>query len=337
MRVWIMLLLAVAHAPYQVALPGYSYAFPRDHFAHPAFRTEWWYYTGNVWTKEGRRFGFELVFFRQGARSTGPQNASAWAIDDVYLAHAALTDVRGQHFWSHERWNRQGPGIAGIEAEQMRVWNGNWSAEWRGNVQTLRAITPDFRFQLEATAETAPVIHGIQGVSQKSEGVGRASHYVSLPRLATRGRIQIGSETFDVSGTAWMDHEWFTQQLAPEQVGWDWFSIQLQDKTEIMLFELRRKDGSVDNHSAGTWITPEGVTTHLRASDFQLKPVAWWNKYPIEWEITVPGRNLHLRSKAVLPNQALARYWEGAVDYTGSTPGVGYLEMTGYQQPFKFD
>ncbi len=325
-----------AEAPYQAALPGYRYQFPRDHFAHPAYRTEWWYYTGNVWTADGRRFGFELVFFRQGERTSGPPNPSVWALHDVYLAHAALTDVRGQHFWFHERLNRAGPGIAGVSEDQARTWNGNWSAQWHGNAQTLQAITPEFRFDLRAVAATPPVIHGLHGISQKAEGAGHASHYVSLPRLVTTGVITVGRETFQVSGAAWMDHEWFTEQLAPEQIGWDWFSVQLEDKTELMLFELRRKDGSIDPNSAGTFIGADGVSTHLRASEFTLKPVEWWNKYPVAWEIAVPSRNLHLHCKAVMRNQELSSYWEGAVDYSGSAKGAGYLEMTGYKKPFRF-
>jgi predicted secreted hydrolase len=330
-------LFSMGDTAYQPALPGYHYQFPKDHFAHPGFRTEWWYYTGNVWAKDGRRFGFEVVFFRQGERASGPQNPSVWAVHDVYLAHVALTDVRGKHFWFHERLNRAGPGIAGIREDQKRVWNGNWSAQWRDGVQSLQAVTPEFRLDLQLKSQTPPVIHGVNGVSQKAEGAGHASHYVSLPLLSTSGKVIMGHDTLEVAGTAWMDHEWFTEQLAANQVGWDWFSVQLADRSELMLFELRRRDGSLDPNSSGTFIASNGEPTHLRAADFTLKPVAWWGKYPVEWQIAVPSRKLVLRCSAVLKNQELSEYWEGAVDYSGTQKGVGYLEMTGYKKPVNFD
>ena len=317
---------------YRVAEPGYHIEFPRDHFSHPDFRTEWWYYTGNLHDATGRRFGFELVFFRQGQPGAG-DNRSAWAVHDVYLAHLALTDAGGKRFRYRERLNRQGPGIAGVSQERGRIWNGNWGVDWHGETQVLRAVAPDFALELTAVSTTPPVLHGEKGLSRKGDGPGRASYYVSLPRLRTSGKIRVEGKTFSVEGTAWMDHEWFTQQLAPGQTGWDWFSVQLDDGTDLMLFELRRKDGGIDGHSSGSWIAADGRTTHLGQSDFTLKPTAWWHKYPIAWDIAVPSRGLVLHCTAVLPDQELAQYWEGAVDYTGTQKGVGYLEMTGYTRP----
>ena len=320
---------------YRTAEPGYRFEFPRDHFSHPEFRTEWWYYTGNLHDAQGRRFGFEMVFFRQGEPAPG-DNRSAWAVNDVYLAHLALTDAAGRRFRYQQRLNRQGPGIAGVSQERGRIWNGNWSVDWHGDTQLLRAVAPEFRFELRAVAATPPVLHGDHGLSRKADGPGRASYYVSLPRLVTTGQLTVGSKTFTVEGTAWMDHEWFTQQLSPEQAGWDWFSAQLDDGTELMLFELRRKDGRIDPHSSGTFIARDGTAHHLGQGDFNLKPTAWWHKYPIEWDVEVPARNLRLHCKAVLPDQELPQYWEGAVDYTGTRKGVGYLEMTGYTRPVEF-
>src|ERR1019366_8929218 len=189
---------------YREALPGYRYQFPRDHFEHQDFRTEWWYYTGNVTTAGGERFGFELVFFREGERHAS-DTRSAWAVQDLYLAHAADTDAHGKRFWYEERLNRQGPGVAGASFERRRIWNGNWSSEWTGENQTLDAVTEHFRFHLQLTPEKPFVIQGENGVSQKAEGKGRASHYVSFPRLQVSGTINSSR----VSGTAWMDHEWF--------------------------------------------------------------------------------------------------------------------------------
>lgn len=316
------------------ALPGYRYQFPRDHFEHEEFRTEWWYYTGNVTDAAGKRFGFELVFFRQGEQQS-VENPSAWAIRDVYLAHAALTDAAGRKFHYEERLNRAGPGIAGASFEKRRVWNGNWSVQWTGESQTLDAITEEFRFHLRLDPEKPFVIQGENGVSQKAEGKGRASHYVSFPRLRAAGRINGAN----VTGQAWMDHEWFTHQLAENQAGWDWFSVQLENHTELMLFELRRKDGTLDPYSSGTFIDAAGKAHHLRREDFSLQPLARWGKYPIEWRITVPSRGIDLTCRAVLHDQELKTrgggptYWEGAVDYTGSHRGSGYLEMTGYDRP----
>ncbi|MGH9657009.1 MAG: lipocalin-like domain-containing protein, partial [Bryobacteraceae bacterium] len=214
---------------YRTAEPGYRYRFPEDHFAHPDFRTEWWYYTGNVWDTGRRRFGFELVFFRQARRRGPSENRSAWRADDLYLAHLALTDVAGKRHLSHRRLNRAGPGLAGASREEGRIWNGNWSAEWSGESQILQAVASDFRLDLRLEPSKPVLVHGQRGVSQKAAGAGRASHYVSFTRLAASGQISTGGARHAVRGTAWMDHEWFTHQLDSEQVGWDWFSVQLDD------------------------------------------------------------------------------------------------------------
>jgi predicted secreted hydrolase len=334
--------------PYREALPGYKYQFPRDHFEHQDFRTEWWYYTGNVTTAGGERFGFELVFFREGERTagdgkTGKTTRPAWAVEDLYLAHAALTDAKGKRFRYEERLNRAGPGVAGASFDRRRIWNGNWSAQWtsvdrESQNQTLDAVTEHFRFHLQLTPETPFVIQGENGVSQKAEGAGRASHYVSFPRLGVSGTI----DSRQVSGTAWMDHEWFTEQLAPDQVGWDWFSVQLDNHTELMLFELRSNNGSIDSYSSGTFIDARGVPRHLKREEFTLQPLSYWHKYPVSWRLRAPSLNIDLTSRAVLPDQELrlkqggSAYWEGAVDYSGTQQGVGYLEMTGYEGAVRF-
>jgi predicted secreted hydrolase len=318
------------------AVPGYRYQFPRDHFEHEDFRTEWWYYTGNVFDAAGKRYGFELVFFRQGRLLKGPRTAassSVWDVRDLYLAHAALTDPAGKHFWYEERLNRQGPGIAGASYKDSRVWNGNWSVVWSGETQTVEAVAEHFRFHLRLEPDKPFIIEGENGLSQKAEGRGRASYYVSFPLLKVSGTVNASG----VTGRAWMDHEWFTEQLDPAQAGWDWFSVQLDNRTELMLFELRRKDGSIDPWSSGTYIDAEGKSHHLRREDFTLQPLTKWDKYPVEWRIQVPSLHIDLVSKALLPDQELRSpaggpvYWEGAVDYTGSQTGVGYLEMTGHK------
>ena len=323
-------------------MPGYQYQFPRDHFSHTDFRTEWWYYTGNVSARDGHRYGFELVFFRQGQQDRPQEaNPSAWRIDDLYLAHMAVTDIDAGRFHYFERLNRAGPGIAGIAFDQGRIWNGNWQVRWdkTSDTQSLTATADGVNFELRLVPAKRPVIHGENGISQKSEGEGRASYYVSFPRLSVEGLLN----GVEVNGSAWMDHEWFTQQLADNQQGWDWFSVQLENGSELMLFELRRTDGSIDPYSSGTYIAKDGRTSHLKRADFTLEPVDYWTspktgaRYPVKWRIAVPSLGVRLECNAALRQQELVpeqekgpAYWEGAVTYSGSSRGVGYLEMTGY-------
>lgn len=342
----LILFAAAASAQYRQALPGYHFEFPRDHFNHPDFRTEWWYYTGNVHSSGGRRLGFELVFFRQAQHRGPSDDSSAWRIDDLYLAHLALTDITGKRFHYYKRLNRAGPGIAGVSFDQGRIWNGNWESKWDKNtgLQTLSAVADDLRLMLQLTPRKPPIINGENSVSQKAEGLGKASYYVSFPLLAVEGTLNGAS----VTGSAWMDHEWFTHQLETAQVGWDWFSVQLENHTELMLFQIRHTDGSIDPYSAGTYIDASGRATHLKRSDFQLQPLEFWTspathaRYPIRWRITIPSLKVELECAAALPDQELGAedaaspaYWEGAVTYTGSASGVGYLEMTGYAKPMR--
>jgi predicted secreted hydrolase len=340
-------------AQYRTALPGYRYEFPRDHFSHSDFQTEWWYYTGNLKSVEGQGFGFELTFFRQ-AVSRDPANTGAWDVKDLYLAHLALSDLGGGKFFHEERINRAGPGLAGASEAGGRIWNGNWQILWSGDEQKLQAI--DERFQLHLTLRSGkpPVIHGENGVSQKAEGPGRASHYISFTRLKTSGSIELEGKKFDVDGTSWMDHEFFTHQLAPEQTGWDWLSLQFVDNTELMLFHIRRKDGSIDPYSAGTYVEAQGRTMHLRGDDFALQPLEerWKSPvtgavYPVHWKIAIPKLGIELEARTPLKSQELTgttklapNYWEGAIVVSGkrntqAIAGVGYLEMTGYDGPVR--
>jgi predicted secreted hydrolase len=336
---------------YKVALPGYHYQFPRDHFSHPDYRTEWWYYTGNVRARDGHRYGFELVFFREGqdrnAAGNPSGNSSAWRIDDLYLAHLALTDIDAGSFKYFKRLNRAGPGIAGVSFDEGRIWNGNWQARWdkASDAQSLTVIAEGVNFSLRLTPGKPPAINGENGVSQKAAGAGKASYYVSFPRLAVAGRLN----GVEVSGSAWMDHEWFTQQLDASEQGWDWFSVQLENGDDLMLFDLRRADGSIDPYSSGTFIPKDGRATHLKRGDFELQPLEHWTspktgaKYPVKWRISIPARGVALECTAAVRGQELVAeddvgttYWEGAVTYSGSSAGVGYLEMTGYAGKVKF-
>ncbi len=346
-----LLLLAAVADPYRLALPGYKFEFPRDHFSHPEFRTEWWYYTGNLRTPEGRRFGFELTFFRHAIRPNLPANANVWDMRDVWPAHLALSDLDGGRFFSQERLTRTGPGLAGVDATKGRVWNGNWSAQWTSATdQQLRGIADNFSFTLNVHSAKPPVVQGINGVSQKSEGTGRASHYVSLTRLETKGTVTLDGKTYNVEGLSWMDHEFFTHSLEANQTGWDWFSLQFTDGSELMLYRLRRKDGTTEPFSSGTYVDPQGRTRHLQLSDYQLIPGETWTSpntkatYPVEWTVRVPSLGIDLQVGTRLKQQELVgkggklpNYWEGAVEVSGTHTGAGYLEMTGYAGAVKVD
>jgi len=353
---WLLLIawLPPGVGEFKTALPGYHYQFPRDHFDHPDYQTEWWYSTGNIAAADGHRFGFELTFFRQ-AVSRDPTKTSAWDVRDVYLAHFALSDLDGGRFYHAERVNRRGPGIAGIDRGRRRIWNGNWSLQWNGEDQELGATDEHLSLSLTLHPQKPLVIHGENGVSQKAEGPGHASHYISFTRLGTEGTITIDRKTSHVSGLSWMDHEFFTHQLAADQVGWDWLSLQLDDNSEVMLYRIRRKDGTADPFSAGTYIDPQGKPHHLRASDFSLLPQAesWTSpassaRYPVRWTIVIPELRIQLDATTALKSQELSgdskvvpTYWEGAITLEGHRgdrmlKGVGYLEMTGYDRPVNF-
>ncbi len=338
-----------ANYPYRLALPSYRFEFPRDHFNHPEFQTEWWYYTGNLRTAEGRRFGFELTFFRQAVDRKPAE--TVWDLKDVWMAHLALSDIDGGQFLHSERFNRAGPDIAGADAKQARVWNGNWQTQWSfdpsipgGSAQKLEAVADRFSLDLSLKAEKGPVIHGMNGVSQKAEGTGKASHYISFTRLNTTGSITFDGTRFSVEGSSWMDHEFFSHQLGANQSGWDWFSLQMEDRSELMLFRLRRSDSAVDPFSAGTYVDAQGRSWHLAAGDFTLTPGKIWTsgatggRYPVEWTIVVPNLDFKAAVRTPLARQEITgstNYWEGAIDIDATRlgkrqSGVGYLEMTGY-------
>jgi predicted secreted hydrolase len=329
------------------AQAGYVWSFPQDHAAHPPYRTEWWYYTGNLETAEGRRFGYQLTFFRTGVTPT-PTTASQWAVRDLYMAHFALSDIDNQQFVFFERLNRAGVDWAGTDTTAYRVWNEGWEARLEGDTHVLSASDGAVTLALRLSPEKQPVLHGKAGFSQKGASAGNASHYYSLTRLRTSGTLQVEGKTYAVTGLSWMDHEFGTSFLEKDQVGWDWFSLQLQDGRELMLFQIRRADGMIDPQASGTLVQADGSTTHLSAQEFSLVPQQYWQspesgaRYPIAWTLTIPNYEMQLRVKAALPNQELrtaastgVTYWEGSIELDGTTAnrevhGRGYLEMTGY-------
>lgn len=329
------------------ATAGYTYAFPRDHASHPDYKIEWWYYTGNVKAKDGRRFGYQVTFFRVGI-DPAPTNPSKWAVRDLFMTHLAISDPSGRRYRYAEKLSRGGPGLAGAATDRYRVWNDDWTATLDGSRHLLKAASPQASIDLTLDEGKAPVIHGIGGISQKGAEAGNASHYYSLTRMPTRGSITVDGERFEVTGDSWMDHEFGTSFLEPGQRGWDWLSMQLSDGRELMLYQLRRDDGSRDPRSSGTLVATDGKTKHLDVTAFTLTPgrATFTSKngaaYPIEWAISIPGEKLDLKVTTPLNDQELAlerstgvAYWEGAIDLSGSAAGkpisgAGYLEMTGY-------
>src|ERR1700685_2377186 len=360
--VGLVALAATVHAQqWQLALPGYRYEFPRDHFNHPDYQTEWWYYTGNLRAPNGHRFGFELTFFREGIRLSKQQateSDSTWRPDQIYLAHLALSDIDAQQFFHTERLNRAGPGLAGSSVGQHRYWNGNWQVRWSSiatGEQELEAVWDRFTLHLDLKSEKPFVIHGKEGVSQKGPQPGEASHYISFTRLRAAGELSQKANSYKVDGLAWMDHEFFTQTIDNTLAGWDWFAVQLNNNEELMLYRLRRKSGERDPFSSGTYVDAQGRAHFLSASDFLLSPGDAWQspasgaRYPIAWKISIPCLQLELSERTALKDQELFAQdsvtpadWEGAVTYEGrirsqSVQGVGYLEMTGYAKQTRSD
>jgi predicted secreted hydrolase len=346
-----------ASTPFQPATAGYQYTFPRDHGSHSTYRTEWWYYTGHLQSKNGRSFGFELTFFRRGVPPDEIKTLpSKWSISHLYLAHFAVTDITGKRFHFSEKFSREGLGKAGADESRLRVWIDDWRAEAAtDSTGSHTLVAHDETHALALTLQPAKplVTHGAAGISRKGKDVSQASHYYSFTRLVTTGSLTIDGEQFEVTGLTWMDHEFGSAELGTDQVGWDWFSIQLEDDTELMLYRMRRKDGSSDLASSGTAVSPDGRTRHLEVTDFQIESTATWASpeskatYPSRWKLTFPSLGLVLDVTPLLADQELrtsrstkVSYWEGAVAVTGTKQGKpvkghGYVELTGYAERLK--
>jgi predicted secreted hydrolase len=326
------------------------FSFPADHGPHPEVRTEGWYYTGNLETATGRHFGFQLTFFRTALAppaSSAGETASAWSTRQLYLAHFALTDTAGRRFHAWSRLDREALGLAGARAAPFRVWLGDWSAESEaaaGLPVRLRAAEGGVAIDLMLAAEKPVVLQGDRGLSQKGPEPGNASYYYSLSRMSARGTVRVQDEPLAVTGLAWMDREWSTSGLGPDLVGWDWLALQLDDGRDVMIYRLRRRDGSIDAQSAGALIAADGATRPLAGSDVTLDPLDHWTsprsrvRYPSRWRLTVPGAALTLEIVPRLADQELivgTRYWEGAVRVDGIADGRpiagrGYVELVGY-------
>lgn len=339
------------------ARPGYVYAFPRDHGSHEQFQTEWWYFTGHLSSTNGRRFGYELTFFRRGIDSPDAwSNPSVWAMRHLYFAHFALTDEANEQFRFAEKLSRAGMNKAGAEVDRLHVWIDRW---------LLKAVAPDHRqFHLQAQAEgfsidltlessKPPVIHGTDGVSRKGKEAEATSHYYSMTRLGTTGSVVVQGEPLAVNGLSWMDHEFGSADLSEGLVGWDWFSLQLQNDYDIMAYGLRRADGTFDPASSGTLVRPNGSSTSLSLEAIDVSVQGHWTSpasgacYPNQWTLSIPSEKIELHISPRMANQELitrrstaVTYWEGAVDVTGlwegeNIQGHGYVELTGYAEPYR--
>jgi predicted secreted hydrolase len=348
---------SAAPTPFQPATAGYQYTFPRDHGSHPTYRTEWWYYTGHLHAQDGRSFGFELTFFRRGIPPEDVTTLpSKWSVKDLYLAHFAVTDIKGKRFHFSEKLSREGLGKAGADESKLQVWIDDWRAEAATDGHGVHSLVArDGTHALSLTLQPAKplVAHGAAGISKKGKEVGQASHYYSFTRLITNGTVTIDGESFDVTGLSWMDHEFGSGNLGADQVGWDWFSIQLEDNTELMLYRMRLKDGSSDLASSGTVVFSDGRSRHMDVADFQIESSGTWTSaeskatYPATWQLKFPSLDVVLDVVPLLADQELrtsrssrVSYWEGAVAVTGTKQGrpikgQGYVELTGYAERLK--
>jgi predicted secreted hydrolase len=332
------------------AVGPWKWSFPRDHGSHPNFRTEWWYFTGNLSDPLARRFGYQLTFFRQGVVFKAKDPTNPWSVRDLFPAHFALTDVSGGRFAYAERLCRGGPGLAGAAQNQMDVWLLNWSARMKENTIQIEAKDRAMELSLELAPRKPMVFHGRNGLSKKGPEEGQASYYFSYTNLATTGWIKTPTlpSPLLVKGRSWLDHEFGSNQLASNQVGWDWFSLYLSNGQDLMIYFLRRSDGSIEPTSSGTLVNSDGRTTNLNLSEMSVEVLDRWKspktegKYPNRWKIEIPVAGIKLVVNPLLADQELVTegstgvvYWEGAVDGKGRSRGQevtceGYVEMTGY-------
>lgn len=360
MKPLLLLLLALLPLPspggeFRRALPGYDFEFPRDHGSHPEFRTEWWYFTGNLADGEGRRFGFKLTFFRSALAPPGEglEGRTPLAANQLILAHFALSDFRGRGHKTWERLGRTAFGQAEAAEDRMFVRLGEWTLEMEEDGRlTLRALAEGGGIDLRFTPAKPFVIHGRDGAHQKAGEEGQASHYISFTRLETEGLLRWDGRDHAVTGLSWMDHEFGSDQLGEEEVGWDWFALQLDTGEDVMVYHLRRRDGAPNPYSLGSLIAPDGRREELGHGTYTIEHTSTWTSpqsgatYPMGWVVRLPGHDGRLTVTPVFEEQEMdttrytnAYYWEGAVVISGTwrgepVSGRGYVELVGYAGEF---
>ncbi len=341
---------ACADEAWKQAIAPRQWQFPRDHGAHPEFRTEWWYFTGNVTDALGTRFGYQVTFFRHGIRTEAIDPANPWSLRDIYPAHFAITNVTGASFVHNDRISRAGPGLAGADVRTMDVWNLDWSARMENGTIRLSARHVDMDLDVTLRPRKPLVLHGENGLSRKGPRPGQASYYYSFTDLETTGTLKTHglNRPVAVTGTSWFDHEFASNSLSEDQAGWDWFSLHFSDGRDLMLYVLRKTDGSLEKESSGTIVEPDGRARHLSLSDIKISVLGTWQsqktggRYPNRWRIDIPSADLSFVIATLLPDQELTtsdstriNYYEGVVAGTGSSNRKevrceGYVEMTGY-------
>ena len=324
-----------------------DFRFPDDHGPHPEFRHEWWYFTGNLRAPGGRRFGYQLTFFRFALSPDAADRGSRWATNQAYMAHFAVTDAQGNRFRFFERTGRGALGIAGATARPFRVWLDDWSVEGAdASTLPIRLRAAEGGTSVDLVLDTAGpiVLQGDRGLSRKGAAPGNASYYYSMTRLATRGNVLVEDTSLPVEGSSWLDREWGTSSLEKGQSGWDWFALQLSDGRDLMFYRLRRGDGGADPFSAGTLVLPDGSFRPLSPDDVRVEILEHWRspesgaRYPSRWRLRLPTEGLELEVVPRVADQELrtaVRYWEGAVGVRGTARGKpvegdGYVELTGY-------
>lgn len=345
------------HPSFSPARSGYNYVFPGDHGSHDAFQTEWWYFTGHLVANNGRRFGYELTFFRRGMDHPDVwRNPSAWAVRQVYLAHLALTDEVPNRFRMAEKMSREGFGKAGAQAGGLNVWIDRWEAvavPGHPHRFRLQAAADDFGIDFLVESRKPPVVHGLEGVSKKGHRPDETSHYYSLTRLDTKGTVRVDGVDYQVRGESWMDHEFGSADLAEGLVGWDWFSIQLANNREVMAYWLRQANGNFASSSSGTIVQEDGTPVFLSREDMHVVVEQYWTsprsgaRYPSRWRLSIPSQQVVLSLVPRMSDQELitarssgVTYWEGAVEVEGiwegsPVEGRGYVELTGYAKPYQ--
>jgi len=325
-----------------------EFRFPADHGAHPDYRTEWWYLTGNLETEAGRHFGFQMTFFRFAIAAEPPERPSAWATDQLWMAHVAVTDTQAGIFHADEKFEREALGLAGARTIPFRVWLDDWELASTGDADwfplRLVADSDDFALDLQIERGKPLVLQGEDGLDPKGPEPGNASYYYSFTRLPAAGRIRVGSGEHVVDGLVWMDREWSTSVLGPGVEGWNWFAIQLDDGYDLMYYRLRQTDGGTAPYSGGLLVDPDGeVAARYGADEARLEATGYWTspetgvRYTVAWRLQVPRLGIDLAVTPRLPNQELdlsVRYWEGALTVDGErdgspVSGVGYAEHAG--------
>jgi predicted secreted hydrolase len=331
---------------FEKAYEPVTFEFPKDHGPHNDYRAEWWYYTGNLEDADGNRYGYQFTIFRRGIVPGEPARASEWATRQIYFAHFTVTDVTGETFEYHERYSRGIPALAGAQGEPYyHVWLDNWEArEIEPGIVQLKAEDGSVGIDLILKQAKPAALQGIDGLSAKSDEPGNASYYYSLTNNETAGTVTTPRGTFEVTGNSWMDREWSTSDLGEGAVGWDWFSLQLDDNREVTFYYIRREDGSPEPVSAGIVVNPDGSTARITMDDVIIENLEVWTsstsgaEYPAKWRFAVPDHNIDLIVTPLINNQELNvnfTYWEGAVRVEGTQNGYGYVELTGYKESLR--